>query len=139
MSGDSSILKKYVGGKPAIESALEAMEGDSLEDLGAFGWLRGVRDRAIMLELRHKDGSVTAFGYAWLKQAKFNASGEITLDFSGETVKITGRNLNSPCRPNVRLLDGILRHRVPWIQEADGATEMESLKDATVIERLEAK
>ena len=37
-----------------------------LEDFGAFGWLRGIRDRAIMLEIRHRDGRVPAFGYAWL-------------------------------------------------------------------------
>jgi hypothetical protein len=43
-------------------------------DLGAFGFLRGVRDRAVMLELRWKDGSVVAFAYAWLERAGFDPS-----------------------------------------------------------------
>lgn len=39
---------------------------EELDDLGTFGWLRGTRDRAIMLELRKKDGNVLAVAYAWL-------------------------------------------------------------------------
>ena len=34
------------------------------------------------------------------------------LNFSGETVKIAGQNLNAEARPNVRLFAGILLHRV---------------------------
>ena len=44
-------------------------EAEALQDLGAFGWLRGVRDRAVMLELRQKDGGIVAFPYAWLERA----------------------------------------------------------------------
>jgi hypothetical protein len=49
-------------------SSLPARDGETEapDDLGAFGWLRGVRDRALMLELRRKDDSVMAFAYAWL-------------------------------------------------------------------------
>jgi hypothetical protein len=116
-----------------------AMHGDGVEDLIAFGWLRGVQDRAIMLEIRHKDGRITAKGYSWLQSAEFDPSTGITLNFSGETVTIEGRNLNAEARPNVRLLAGILRHRVPWIQEADGAAVMQAAKDAVVIEEVKAK
>jgi hypothetical protein len=54
-------------------------------------------------------------------------------------VKISGRNLNAEVRPNVRLFAGILRHRVPWIQEADGADVVQAAKDAVVIEEVRAK
>ena len=90
-----------------------ATENDAVDDLGAFGWLRGVQDRAIMLEIRHKDGRVTAKGYSWLQSAEFDGSNGITLNFSGETIRIAGRNLNAESRPNVRLFAGIIRHRVP--------------------------
>ena len=90
-----------------------------------------------MLEMRHKDGKVSAFGYAWLERAEFDPSEGIMLQFAGKQVKITGRNLNSEGRPNVRLFNGIVRHRVPWVQETDRAGEFEAAKDATVIEGIE--
>ncbi|MBL9081838.1 MAG: hypothetical protein JNK76_08545 [Planctomycetales bacterium] len=46
-----------------------APEPEATEDYAVFGWVRGVRERSLMLELRLKDGSVTSFGYAWLKKA----------------------------------------------------------------------
>ncbi len=114
-------------------------EVEAADDFGAFGWLRGVQDRAIMLEIRHKDGRVTAKGYSWLQSAEFDGSNGITLNFSGETVKITGQNLDAESRPNIRLFAGILRHRVPWIQEADEPTILEAAKDAVVIEEVKIK
>jgi hypothetical protein len=108
------------------ESGADSADGEAADDLGAFGWLRGVQDRAGMLEIRHKDGRISAKGYSWLQSAEFDPSGGITLNFSGETVKITGQNLNAEARPNVRLFAGITRRRVPWIQEADGATRSSS-------------
>jgi hypothetical protein len=92
-----------------------------------------------MLEIRHKDGRVTAKGYSRLQSAEFDGSNGITLNFSGEAVTITGRNLNAESRPNVRLFAGILRHRVPWIQEADGAAVLQAAKDAVVIESVTVK
>jgi hypothetical protein len=116
-----------------------SLDGDGVEDLIAFGWLRGVQERAIMLEIRHKDGHITAKGYSWLQSAEFDPSSGITLNFSGETVTIKGRNLGGEVRPNIRLFAGILRHRVPWIQEADGAAVIEAAKDAVVIEEVKVK
>lgn len=133
------ILNKYLSAKRAEEEAeaLPMVEADELEDLGSFGWLRGVRDRAIMLELRHRDGRVSAFGYAWLEHADFDPSEGITLQFAGKSVRIIGSNLNAESHPNVRLFAGIVRHRVPWIQEADELTALESSPGKPVIERLD--
>jgi hypothetical protein len=118
------------------ENGVVSMDGDGVEDLIAFGWLRGVQERAIMLEIRHKDGRITAKGYSWLQSADFDPSTGITLNFSGEKITIEGRNLNAEARPNIRLFAGILRHRVPWIQEADGAAVIEAATDAVVIEKI---
>jgi hypothetical protein len=114
-------------------------EAELVDDLAAFGWLRGVRDRALMLELRHKSGDVTALGYAWLEKTVFKPSEGILLYFSGGMVKITGRNLNAELRQGVRLFAGILRHRVPWIQEFDEPAIIRAEKGATVVERIEVK
>lgn len=80
---------------------------------------------------------MSAFGYAWLERVDFDPSEGITLRFTGATVKIRGRNLNGERLPNVRLLAGIVRHRVPWIQEAGGAQLLQASKDATVIEEIQ--
>ncbi len=112
-------------------------ETEGLDDYGAFGWLRGIRDRAHMLEFRRKDGNIRAFGYSWLHQAEFDPSLSIVLSFGTFQIKLIGRNLNAEVRPNVRLFQGITRQRVPFVQEADEATIMRAKDSETVIERIE--
>jgi hypothetical protein len=110
---------------------------DGTENYGAFGWLRGMKERALFLEFRSKDGNVFALGYTWLEKISFNPSDGITLRFTGQTIRIVGRNLNAEARPNVVLLNGLLRHKVPWIQQADSATAMLADRQAVVIERID--
>ena len=85
-----SVLTKYTR-KP--DDSGEATEAD--EDLGSFGWLRGMRERATMLELRDKDGNITAIGYAYIEKMEFDPSVGITLHALGKVIKIEGRNLNT--------------------------------------------
>ena len=131
------ILHRYLDIKNKTEPAASVDEPETADDLGAFGYLRGIRDRAIMLELRHCNGMIQAFAYALLERAEFDPSDGITLQFAGKTVRIAGRNLNSDSRSNVRLFAGIVRHRVPWIQEADGPMALEASEQATVIDELD--
>ena len=128
---DNSVLSRF-----GVSNDNAATENEGLDDLGSFGWLRGIRDRAIMLELRHKDGRISAFGYAWLKHVDFDPSGDLVLDFSGEKVRIRGQNLAAEVRPSQQLISGILRHRVVWSQEADETTLLEGGSSATVIEEI---
>ena len=130
-----SLLQKYVQKTPgdaADNSALSELE--PLDDFGSFGWLRGVKDRAVMLELRKKDGNILAIGYAWLDKAEFDPSVGITLHVGSQTITLKGRHLNTETRPNVRLFQGITRHRVPWIQEADEPAAMEARDSGSVVE-----
>src|SRR5437868_641982 len=82
---------------------------DQPEDLVAFGWLRGSRERATMLEIRRRDGSIIALPYHFLERADFDPSEGITLKFTGQTVRLIGRNLNREVRPHLRLFLGIAR------------------------------
>ena len=107
------------------------------EDLGAFGWLRGSKERAYMLEIRRKDGNIKALGYAWLESCDFDPSDGIILRFTGQAVRLVGRNLNREMRPHLKLFEGLVRHRIPWIQEADEPTVMTAAQQATLIERVE--
>ena len=129
------LLDKYTK-RPVADAAKPEPETDEADDCGCFGWLRGVRDRSIMLELRKKDGHILAVSYSWLERVEFDPEEGITLHFPGRKVKITGSGLNTDARPTVRLFDGIIRHRVPWIREADRTESLASEPGAVVIESI---
>lgn len=114
------VLERYTRRvmSPALPNSLTEHDADAAEDYACFGWLRGVRDRALMLELRKLDGRVMAVGYAWLERVEYEPEAGITLFLPGLTVKIKGSGLNTTLPSGVRLLDGILRHRVPWLAES---------------------
>lgn len=132
---DTDLLDRHLPSRAAAQLILG--DDDTNDDLGAFGWLRGQHERAPMLELRKKDGSIVAYPYAWLEKATFDPSEGILLKFGPEKLKIIGRNLNGEIRPNVRLFFGIVRHRVPWVQEADQPRAMEAGNGAVIIESIE--
>lgn len=130
MSGNtSSILDKYA---PRVVEASKKPEEEALDNLGAFGLLRGVKERAIMLECRHANGNSNALNYSLLSYASFDPSVGIILQFGSVKVRITGDHLNSEVRPNVRLYESLLRHRVPWIKEAD-RHELQTAKPGAVL------
>jgi len=128
-------LAAKVGEKPAIVSVPD--DPQDVQDFGAFGWLQGTRDRAVMLELRKANGNILAVGYGWLERAEFDPSEGITLHLVGQKIRIRGRNLNAESRPFVRLIQGITQHRVAWVQESAPAAAMRAGKGETVIERIE--
>ena len=132
------LLQKFAAkaGERAVGPAI-ADEPDIVDDLGAFGWLRGMHERAVMLELRKANGNILAVGYGWLERADFNPSEGITLHVVGRQIRIRGRNLNAEVRPLVRLFQGITRHRVPWVQEVNEPALMRAAKGETVVEAIE--
>lgn len=130
------LLDKYTK-RPAPDAPKPESETEEAEDCGCFGWLRGVRDRSIMLELRKKDGHILAVGYSWLERVEFDPSEGITLHLPGQKVKITGSGLNADARPTVRLFDGIIRHRVPWVREMDRAEGLAADRETVFVEQID--
>lgn len=97
-------------------------DGDGESSCAAFGYLRGIRERAEAIEFRLKDGNSTWFPYSWLGNWKFNPSEGLLLKFSGDLVYlvlIKGSNLDSPLEETgINLTSaGLQRHRVLWIRE----------------------
>lgn len=130
------ILQRYTR-SDRDEPEASSIEESEADDLGSFGFLRGVKDRAMMLEFRLKDGNSVAFDYGWLRKVEFNPSDGLVLHFgSTDTVRIIGRNLHRMTATNAHLLRGILGHRVPWIQEASEPDILKAADDATVIEQI---
>jgi hypothetical protein len=108
---------------------------ESAEDFVAFGWLRGIKARANMLELRKKSGQILAVGYSWIDKVEFEPGDTVTLHLSGQRVTLKGRGLNDETRAGVRLFEGLTRARVTWIQEA---TQSDGLIDQnTTIDSVE--
>lgn len=127
------ILQKYVNRGTDAPPDAPAENGEDAESFGSFGFIRGVRDRAIALELRQKTGRILAVNYAFIGKFEFDPAIGITLHCGNQLIRIKGRNLNGEIRPNVRLFQGITRFRVPWIQEAERAISIQASKDAVVV------
>jgi hypothetical protein len=125
-------------GRPIDDRLDPAPSADSggVDNFHSFGWLRGIREWATMLELRKKSGDVMAIGYNWIERVEFNATEGITLHVHGDKIRIKGRNLNAEARPEVRLFQGIARHRVAWVQEADRPGTMNGSEAATIVEEI---
>ena len=119
--------------KLATAPARAEADGETIENFGPFHFLRGIRDRSIMLQLCRKDGDIVALSYGLLDRADFNPSVGITLKFGAQRVKIMGRNLNAEVRPHVRLFEGIVRHRVTLVREMDEPTFMAADRQAVVV------
>ncbi len=133
-----SILKRYATPRAQlVPRDVEAGEGDdAAEDLGCYGWLRGLRERSPMLEFRRKDGRSVAFDYALLRKVEYDPSEGITLHFDAEIVRIEGRNLSEEPVPGIQLLRGLHNHRVPWIRELCEGDVVGAAEDMLVIERF---
>jgi hypothetical protein len=132
---DEQTLRKYLArnGGPGGEADSDADAGDTEDVGGVFGWLRGVRDRAISLELHKRCGDVLAINYGWIERIEFSPSAGIAVYAGGQKIRIKGRNLNAKVRS---LFQGISRHRVPWVAETDRPADLKAGQEATVIEEI---
>lgn len=88
----------------------------------AFGYLRGIRERAEAVEFRFRNGNSVWFPYSCLGPWHFNPSEGLLLKFTGDLVYlvlIRGSNLDRPLNDaNIDLARaGLQRHRVLWIRE----------------------
>jgi hypothetical protein len=114
---DLLLRRSKLGGLPSEPA--ESVDAEE-DECHAFGFLRGVRDRALFLELRFANGNRHALPYSWLGPALYNPSAGILLKFVGDNITlvlIEGSNLNSHVG-GLNLFDrGILRNRVSWIRE----------------------
>jgi hypothetical protein len=134
----TSLLEKYTrrSGDDRLDAAA-ADSSDAAEELGCWALLRGIRDRAMMLELIKKDGTILAVGYAWLERALYDPAVGIVLLAGGQKITIKGRNLNRTVGPRLSLFAGLIRHRVPWIREAEGSGELQADVPVPVIETID--
>lgn len=137
MSGNGRLLEKYVGRSNGNGEAAISADEPEIDDLGCFGWLRGIRDRALSVELRQANGNIVAIPYHGIERFDFDPSEGIVLTVSGGKVILKGRNLNAEARPTIRLFEGLARHRVPWIREVEGSEGLSAAGNATVVDSIQ--
>ena len=114
-------LDSLAGRLPKAENIQE--ESDE-ETCSAFGYLRGLHEKALAIEFRLRSGDSEYFPYSWLGPWRYNPSAGLLLRFSGDVVSLVlihGSNLDAEVNQGgVNLTDkGLQRHRVLWIREMD--------------------
>ena len=98
-------------------------EEDDVEEAScaAFGYLRGIRERADAIEVRFRNGKRVWFTYHWLGTWQFDPSEGLLLKFSGDLiylVLIRGSNLDRTVKEAaVSLTQGLQERRVTWVRE----------------------
>lgn len=133
MSDTINLNERILSRRPAVPDD----DPDAADDCGCYGLLRGVKERAVMLDLHLKTGNRVAFAYALLDRVTYDPSAGLTLRFYGVEVKLVGRNLARPGASGASLLDALHRHRVPWIREVDELQSWPVAPDVTVVTQIE--
>ena len=123
MNDDTEILefKPKPQAKPGAGKALKEPD-EEIDSCAAFGFLRGIRDRALAVEFRLRDGTSKSFPYSWLGPMHFNPSVGLLIKFCGDLVTlvlIRGSNLDMLVSPGAVNLThrGLQRHRILWVRE----------------------
>lgn len=108
----------------------------------AFGYLRGLHERANAIEFRLKNGNSVWFPYGWLGTWKFDPSAGLLLKFSGDLVYlvlIRGSNLDRPVEDSgIDLIRaGLQRHRVLWVREMSEEDIRQTGENVLTIDSIE--
>ncbi len=108
----------------------------------AFGYMRGLRERALAVEFRLRTGDSEWLSYSCLVSWRHNPSVGLLLKFTGDVVTlvlIRGSNLDVLVGQSmVNLTDrGFQRHRIVWVREMDEAELRKAGDGQPTIDRIE--
>jgi hypothetical protein len=144
MTDNDSVLSFLPRNAPL--RGLESLKPEEKEtdevSAAAFGFLRGLNQRALAIEFRFRNGDSHWFPYSWLGPWKYNPSVGLLLKFTGDVVTlvlIRGSNLAAlvPGK-DINLTDrGLQRHRILWIREMLEDELRKAGKGQPTIDRIE--
>jgi hypothetical protein len=132
MSDDNDVLD-FVRRNPHLEGVAgrtsksrDARDEPEEASCAAFGYLRGLHERALNIEFRFKNGNREWYPYSLLAGCRYDPSVGILLKFTSEVttlVLVRGSNLDLPVNQgSVDLMEcGLGRHRVLCVREMEGA------------------
>jgi hypothetical protein len=126
--------------RPSIEPPVVEEPGSDEESCAAFGFRRGIADRALTIEFRLANGNSRAYPYSWVGEMTYNPSVGLLIQFVGEMVHfvlIEGTNFNATVNGAVNLFEtGLLRQRVTWIREMSRSEAGRARPGEVVIDRI---
>lgn len=109
----------------------------------AFGYLRGLQDRALAVRFCFRNGNSICLPYAWLGPWEYNPSVGLLVKFTGDAVVlvlIRGSNLDAQVGgASVNLTDrGLQRHRIVWVREMDQDELRRTGEGEPTVDRIDA-
>jgi hypothetical protein len=148
MSADSDVMNLIRSTHTAALAARAPKEQQAEKDAPeeescpAFGYLRGIKDRALAVEFRLRDGNSEWYSYSLLASWQHNPSAGLLLKFTGDVVTLVlihGSNLGAvlPER-GINLTDrGLQRQRITFVREMDDAELRRSGRGEPTIDCIE--
>jgi hypothetical protein len=110
------------------------------ESCPAFGFLRGLHDKALAIEFRFLTGNSHWHSYDQLDSWRYNPSVGLLLKFTGDVatlVLVHGSNLNTLVNQSVNLTDrGLQRHRITFLREMSEEELRASGRQGPTISRI---
>jgi hypothetical protein len=128
MADKADFLELFHGRKaqasPAARPGTDAPPQSEEGECPAFGYLRGLDARALMVEFRFLDRNSESYPYSNLASCRHNPSVGLLLKFTSDVttlVLIRGSNLDALVEDKaINLTDrGFQRHRILWVRELD--------------------
>jgi hypothetical protein len=138
-----SYLRDHVSQLESAAKGEGAVTEGAEESCPAFGFLRGLDARALMVEFRLQTGDSEWFAYSCLVSWRFNPSVGLLLKFTtGDGVSLAlvrGSNLDAPVgQAQVNLTDrGLQRHRIVFVREMDEAELRGTREGEPTIDRID--
>ncbi|MEZ6142943.1 MAG: hypothetical protein R3B84_20455 [Zavarzinella sp.] len=121
MTESDELLRKFQLDRPR-------MDDEGLVQNPGYGFVRGIRDRAMMLDCQWKSGNRQGFSYHWLSRVELDLSGIVRLSFGPIRIELRGTHLTT-------IYQLAIQQRLVWIREQDPIREQVSSTD-TVIEQI---
>lgn len=116
--------------KTSFVEKLRAQTEQAEEEGKYFGFDRQENGRALMFELRTRDGKRSAYPYSYMTRAEFNPNGGIAIFVSSAVVEIKGRGLEA-------IFTYLLQNRLTWVKE--DSSGMDTDEEAVFVESVEVK
>jgi len=121
---ENSILNKYVRKPDDTNQTVQTEDVEVTEDWG-FRLASRCADRALMLELRKKNGNSKAVGLpGYTRPSSILDRNSVASRQPESPYHRTEPQRRDPAQHPA--IPGIIRHRVPWVQEADDVMIMKS-------------
>lgn len=117
--------------KPSFVEKLRSQTEQVAENEGRyFGFDRQENGRALMFELRTRDGRRSALPYSYLTRADYDPDKGIEIFVSNVVVLVRGRDLGD-------LYNYLLQNRLTWMREDSSGTDIN--EDGVFVESLEVR